>query len=383
MTQAPGPGPISPAAPSRLALRRATAYALFVFDLGQGVDLESCRRRLASGTGQALIKGKRRAPRHFQFETPPLTISARSPALTVGEHATASGADVLLYDFGAVTVTYAIPFAGDVERLVELSCALADDETLLADARRQVEQLMAAAGDAIHLPRHSELVEDYFLFHVCEPEGGLSPEAACGAHAQDLARVLRAEPGVLSPAEVADALAQRISYGLDDLVLVDWNAAWILDREADDARAVLEFANVQLLEMRFLDQRLDRQLDRAYEYLSGGGSGWRPGALRFRSDLRPVAQMQVDGAILFERVGNALKLIGDPYLARVYRLAAQRFRLGEWNAGILRKLDAMESIYHKISDRASTRRLELLEWIIILLIAVSIALPFVQGKVGH
>jgi uncharacterized Rmd1/YagE family protein len=93
--------------------------------------------------------------------------------------------------------------------------------------------------------------------------------------------------------------------------------------------------------------------------------------------------MQVDGAILFERVGNALKLIGDPYLARVYRLAAQRFRLGEWNAGILRKLDAMESIYQKISDRASTRRLELLEWIIILLIAVSIALPFVQGKVGH
>jgi hypothetical protein len=383
VTQSPGSAPASPAAPSRLALRRATAYALFVFDLGQGVDLESCRRRLSSGAGQALIKGKRRAPRHFQFETPPLTISAQSPALAVGAHATVPGADVVLHDFGAVSVTYAIPFAGDVERLVELSCALADDETLLAGARRQVEQLMAAAGDAIRLPHLSELVEDYILFHVAEPDDGLTPTAACGAHAQDLARVLRAEPGALSEAEVAEALAQRISYGLDDLVLVDWNAAWILDRDCDEARAVLEFANVQLLEMRFLDQRLDRQLDRAYEYLSAGGSGWRPGALRFRTDLRPVGQMQVDGAILFERVGNALKLIGDPYMARVYRLAATRFRLGEWNAGILRKLDAMESIYQKISDRASTRRMEVLEWIIILLIALEIVLPFVQGKIGH
>lgn len=382
MTHAPGPTPAGPAVPARLSFRRATAYALFVFDLGQGVDLDSCRRRLASGTGQGLIKGKRRAPRHFQFETPPLTISAQSPALTVGAHATTPGADVLLYDFGAVTVTYAIPFAGDGERLVELSCALADDETLLADARRQVAQLMAAAGEAIHLPHLSELVEDYILFHVCEPEGELSPSAVCGPHAGEVARVLRAEPGPLSEAEVTDALAQRISYGLDDLVLVDWNAAWILDRDCDEARAVLEFANVQLLEMRFLDQRLDRQLDRAYEYLSSS-TGWRPGALRFHTDLRPVGQMQVDGAILFERVGNALKLIGDPYLARVYRLAAQRFRLGEWNAGILRKLDAMESIYQKISDRASTRRMELLEWIIILLIAFEIVLAFVQGKIGR
>jgi hypothetical protein len=376
-------GPVLPAAPPRLAFRRATAFALFVFDLGQLVDLERCRRRLASGTGQALIKGTRRTPRHFQFEAPPLTISAQGPPQAVGDFTTAGGADVLLYDFGAVTVTYALPFAGDVERLVALSCALSDDESLLADARHQVAELMAAVGDSIRLPNLSELVEDYILFHVSEAEGPLTPEAAAGVHAPDLARVLRAEPGILSETEVADAMAQRISYGREDLVLVDWNAAFILDSEADDARAVLEFANVQLLEMRFLDRRLDRQLDRAYEALTLPGPAWRPPAQRFRTDLRPVAQMQVDGAILFERVSNALKLIGDPYLARVYRLAAQRFRLGEWNAGTLRKLDALESIYQKLSDRAASLRMEVLEWIIILLIALSIALPFLQGKLTH
>jgi hypothetical protein len=47
------------------------------------------------------------------------------------------------------------------------------------------------------------------------------------------------------------------------------------------------------------------------------------------ADLHRVAQMQVDSAMLFEGVNNALKLLGDQYLARVYRLASQRFHLEE------------------------------------------------------
>ena len=86
--------------------------------------------------------------------------------------------------------------------------------------------------------------------------------------------------------------------------------------------------------------------------------------------------MQVDGAILFERVSNAPKLLGDQYLARVYRLAAQRFHLNEWNGSILRKLDAMESIYKQMHERAASWRLEVLEWIIILLILFEIIMAF-------
>jgi hypothetical protein len=92
------------------------------------------------------------------------------------------------------------------------------------------------------------------------------------------------------------------------------------------------------------------------------------------ADMRRVARLQVDGALLFESVNNTLKLIGDQYLARAYRLASQRFRLAEWDQGISRKLDALESIYKKLSDRQASFRLEILEWIVILLIAVSILL---------
>jgi hypothetical protein len=103
----------------------------------------------------------------------------------------------------------------------------------------------------------------------------------------------------------------------------------------------------------------------------------------YHTDLRRVAQLQVDNAILFEGVNNALKLLGDQYLARVYRLVAQRFHLAEWDASILRKLQTLESIYEKMADQATNYRLEALEWIIIVLIAISILLPFVSGVSGH
>ena len=94
--------------------------------------------------------------------------------------------------------------------------------------------------------------------------------------------------------------------------------------------------------------------------------------------MRDISQWQVDSAILFEGVNNVLKLLGDQYLARVYRLTAERFHLNEWDASILRKLETLESIYQKISDQMVSRRMEVLEWIIIVLIAISIVLPFVS-----
>jgi len=65
------------------------------------------------------------------------------------------------------------------------------------------------------------------------------------------------------------------------------------------------------------------------------------------------------------------------------RFGAQRFHLESWDRGIQRKLQTLESIYGKITDRVASRRLELLEWIIIVLIAISIVLPFVPGVYPH
>jgi hypothetical protein len=349
-------------------------YVSFAYDAARAVDLEAASQRLGETTRRPSIRHKRRTPSYFEYEPAPLAVSRDTDSVAVATFATRPTVELVVHDFGAVAAIYALPIAGPFDGLLELSEALYDNKTLLADSRRQVEWLLGVIGAAAYKPSLSPLVEDYVIFHVEAFEEPIRAQEFCAEHRRALAQILRAEDQALSDQEIDDALAAHTSYHADDLTIIDWNAALVIDADGEDVRAVLEFANVELLEMRYLDEQLDRALDEAYVQLSRRAAGM----LGFsKADLRRVAELQVHNAVLFEGVNNALKLLGDQYLARVYRIANRRFHLEDWDTSILRKLETLESIYEKISDQSAARRMELLEWIIIILIAVSIGLEFV------
>ncbi len=75
--------------------------------------------------------------------------------------------------------------------------------------------------------------------------------------------------------------------------------------------------------------------------------------------------------------------MGDDFQARVFQLATKKMGLASWDASISRKLQTIESIYDKISDSEGARRMEVLEIIIIVLITLSIFLPFFFPSIGH
>jgi hypothetical protein len=358
---------------------RGTARILFAYDIGLSIELEKCKRFVAGLTADERIKHKGIAPRYFQFDPAPLHVLQGIEPISIARWKSTVSAEITLYDFGGVSVAYEVPFAGSCEDLIELSCALANTDLFRKDAHERVENLLDLVRDAVTKPGFAALDEDYLVFQT-PSLSGVHPADMDPDTAQTLARVLRSESDPLSAQEVQEALSGRISFGPDDVALIDWNAALLVDAEPDDVLAVLEFANVQLLEVRFLDAQLDRALDEAWE------TSQRPQRLSFlhrrratRGHLRRVAQMKVDGAILFERVSNAIKMLGDQYLARVYRQVSQRFRVNEWNAAILRKLDTIESIYQKVHDESTSTRMEILEWIVIILIVIEVIL----AVVGH
>ena len=362
------------------SIARGTCHSIFVYDIGFSIDLKEAERRITSAKRET-IKHKRRAPQYFEYRPAPIGISQQSPPVRIDERfATEPQVDLVVYDFGAVSVIYRITVSGDSSGLLVLSESLYENRQLLDDSRRRVEEVLKLIEAAISKANISGFVEDYVIFQIESFSDSTRIDELVTQHAQHLAQILRAEARELSNDEVADALSHRISFGRDDIVLVDWNAALVVDKEAADILTILEFANVELLEMRFLDQRLDEALGLAYDRLSYRKRKWLPTRTN-PSALRDVSQWQVDSAILFEGVNNVLKLLGDQYLARVYRLAAQRFHLTEWDASILRKLETLESIYQKISDQVVSRRMEILEWIIIALIVIEIILPFVSSKV--
>lgn len=295
---------------------RGTCHALFAYDIAFSIDLNDAERRITDVKQRETIKHKRRAPKYFQYQPPPLRVTHGLESLSVGSFQTNPAVDVILYDFGAASVLYSIPLAGPLSGLLSLSHDLYENHLLLDDSRRRVEQILDVIRGSAAKANVSTVGEDYVIFQI----EGLGPPVSVGDmvadHRQTLAQILRSETRELSEDEVSDAMSRRISFGRDDLTVVDWNSAIVIDPEAEDIVAILEFANVELMEMRNLDHRLDNALALAYETLSN--RPWR--RFPFGSDpaqLQRVAQWQVDSAILFEGVNNSLKLVGDQYLAHL------------------------------------------------------------------
>jgi hypothetical protein len=362
---------------SESMVQNGTCFVTFAYDAARSINLELAERRVHEATQRQTMPHKRRAPSYFEYQPPPLRVSQDTEPIHVSRFVASATVDLLVYDFGAVTATYSFPINGPFSDLLQLSEGLYDNEILLSDSRLRVSHLLEVIGNAANQASVAPVVEDYVVFHIESFTQPFNASRFCSEQGRQIAQVLRAERQVLSDQEVEDAISARISFGIEDLTIVDWNAALLVDREGEDVLAVLNFANVELLEMRYLDQRLDRALDQAYDALSRPSLNLLRVFGYYSAALRRVAELQVDNAILFEGVNNTLKLLGDQFLARVYRLVNKRFHLEEWDASILRKLQTLESIYEKISDQAANRRMEILEWVIIILIAASIALEFI------
>ncbi len=362
-------------------VQRATVRILFAYDVGLSIQLERCSRHVEGLTADERIKHKGHAPDYFQFDPAPLHVVQGIEPVVVGRWASAGSVEITLFDFGGVSVAYALPFAGEFEELIELSAVLTTTEAFRADSRRRVEKVLELVREAVVKPGIAELDEDYLVFQIDRFERDVPLGDLHTTYAPEVARLLRSERDPLSDQEITEALGGRVSFGVRDVALIDWNAALLVDDEPDDVLAVLEFANLQLLEMRFLDAQLDRALDRAYEAQGVPHRWWhvlKRGTMRH--ELRRVGQRKVDSAILFERVSNAIKMLGDQYLARVYRQVSNRCRMNEWNAGILRKLDTIESLYQKVHDYSAGVRMEALEAVVILLIALEIVIAVFERR---
>ena len=180
--------------------------------------------------------------------------------------------------------------------------------------------------------------EEYIVFQLAGRRPGWLDQRA-----DWIAGLVRLEAGPLSPGEVREATRLGLSYTPTDLVVLDWAAGFVADTDCADTLQVIEFANVQLLEFRHIDDRLDDRLEAAYRLIRPERRRRRlPRFWRLHGDaVRQIREMEIEATSLFERVDNSLKLIGDHYLARVFEVASGRFHLRDWQQSIRRKLETV------------------------------------------
>jgi hypothetical protein len=158
-----------------------------------------------------------------------------------------------------------------------------------------------------------------------------------------------------------------------DLVVVDWDVALVIDLAggAGEVVFVLELANLQLEEFRWMDGALDRQLNAAYEQLERR-RWWRFGDTA--AVLRSLWRMRIDLAHLADEVTHATKFVGDWHLARVYQLARERFHLDQWRASVEQRLAELDRLYTMTRGELFDRRMLWLESVIVVFFAIDLLL---------
>src|SRR5215510_12988005 len=149
-----------------LTVERGTCHSIFVYDIAFSIDLNEAERRISSSTRET-IKHKRRAPGYFEYRPAPLRISQNSARVPITENfSTNPVVELVVYDFGAVTVIYRIPLGGETPNLLSLSASLYENQQLLSDSRTRVEELLKLIEPAVSKANIASFVEDYVIFHV-------------------------------------------------------------------------------------------------------------------------------------------------------------------------------------------------------------------------
>lgn len=367
--------------PPPAALRVRGAATLYrIHDVGYSIDLERAAAILAART-PARIRPERREAEAIRIANLPITIALGASRLTADGRPYDVELSARIFDFGVVSLRMRVAAPDEMiwVDFVDFGNrigARADAPTVFD---RALGQLLSELAPAVERLRVADVTEDYTVFRVTtlrdDHGSAIAPTALADG---DVVPLLLGESRPLSEAARRELLPHRFSYYADDLAILTWDNALVVDpapEDETDVQYVLEFANAQLLELRYYDALLDAELPLMYDRVAdarGGMRGLRN--RRFRNLLGTMQQTVADSTEIVERVENSLKVTDDVYLARIYAAALEIFRGRVWRAGIDRKLSIIRETYAMLNDEAQAARSEALEIAIVLLIVGEIAI---------
>ncbi|HWE41650.1 MAG TPA: hypothetical protein VG432_04050 [Gemmatimonadaceae bacterium] len=381
MPQSSAFGSLSAASPTASTLRvRGGATLYRIYDVGYSIDLERAASILAART-PARVRPERREAVAIRIANLPITLPLGASRLTAGGGSHEIELSARIFDFGVVSLRMRVPVPGEMGwgEFVDFGNRIGSGTDAQAIFDDELARLLTELAPAVERMGVATVTEDYTVFRVATLRDGNGAALAAGSLTDgDVVPLLLGEERPLSEAARRELLPHRFSYYADDLAILTWDNALVIDPAPDeetDVQYVLEFANAQLLELRYYDALLDAELPRMYDRVAdarGGVRGFRN--RRFRELLGKMQQTVADSTEIVERVENSLKVTDDVYLARIYAAALEIFRGRVWRAGIDRKLSIIRETYAMLNDEAQAARSEALEIAIVLLIVGEIVM---------
>jgi hypothetical protein len=366
------------AATSELTLDGA-AVVYRMFDVGYAIELDVAASLLAPSAPERSRPARIEA-QALQIANPPVSVFLGLREVEVDGTRCRAQLAARLFDFGVCSLQLEVPApdGSSWDAFAAFARGVQASAALTALLTSELDTLRERIAPAVERPGLAPVSEEYIVFRISALRDAAGRSAPVHVLGDDqLAPLLLGEQRPLARQALSGLLSHRFSYYADDLVVLTWENALVVEpqRSDRDVEYILEFANAQLLELRVYDALLDAELPAMYDRIAAARSHRHPlPTFRFRSVLSDLQTRVADVTETVERAENGLKVTDDVYLARVYGAALDLFRAQAWRRGIERKLSIFRETYAMLNGEAQAARSELLEVIIIVVILFELVL---------
>jgi len=341
-----------------------TLRSLVLFDVADAIRVEEIGAMLGESTGEPVRSFPRAAPDYVRFERPPVVENY-------------ADGRIKYYDSGVVSVERDVAFRGSWEELVEQSSRFVNAPRAEQHAIDLLRPRLERARTALLNAYDHWLSEDYYIILI--DSAPCTAQQLLAGYGMQIAQIIRGESQPLSEEERDDALKARLSYYPNDLAVIGWTAAVICDTPAAAAPTIqlLEYANTQLLEYRYYDERLTRVLEEVYKQLDAGTGFFA--RWKMASRAAGLNTIRLDVIELTERTDNSVKFLSDMFYARLYRLAAARVGVPDYRDLVDEKIRTAGELYQFMVDQFQQARSFALELMVVVILMIELAYLF-RGK---
>ncbi len=337
-----------------------------VYDTGHEIDLEALEAAPAAAGATARASFTRVSPKSIWIEHPPLLVRLPPVAVSVGGASYVLAAVARVYEIGAISLCFVLEdAAAPPSSLLPVALSFAGQQGLDQVFLDSLGVLRDVLGPELGAaPLDPGFYEDYTVYVVDRDDPALDPVA-----------LLAGEVAAFSAATREDLLRNSLSYAIDDRAVLAWDAALLVAPEPPaDLVEVIEYAVVQVLELRYYDRVLTLQMQRMYDDIEAAD---RFGRFRRRREYRRLLNRLMETfaevSEVTEGIENLIRITEDVYYARVYATALRVLRADLWRASVDRKIDVIRENYQMLSDEVNREHGNFLEWVIIILIALEFA----------
>jgi Uncharacterized conserved protein len=342
-----------------------------IYDIGLEIDLDWLEKELASNFLTARTSFLRVKATSIIMEDPPLLIRLGKSSLEKGGKIYDFSVFARIFDIGAISLCLVHERPETDYTLLEETAFLFTGHEGLSDIfMLHLKTLTNMLKTHIRgFALNPDFFEDYTIYLTDWMDGSIDPIP-----------LLAGEKRNFSPQMREEILKGTQSYTLDDLVILSWDSALLCNPETPaDLFDLIEFANVQVFELRYYDRELSRQMEKMYDdiVLADKLPKFRR-RHKYRLIMMQLMQNTAELSEVTEKVNNLIKVTEDVYYARVYASALKMLRSNQWSESVNHKIKVIRENYSMLSEEVHIQHSNHLEWIVIILIALEIVMAVAE-----